>query len=72
VPKGNAKVQLAQYNDFFFLNASEGNEKRKTVLFYTYDKLNLLSCQFKPDNQNQHFHWIPFLKLKENSRFCKL
>ena len=73
MPKGNAKVQLAQYNDYLKKKkASEGNQKRKTLLFYTCDKLNLLSCHFKPDNQNQHFHWIPFPKLKEDSRSCKL
>ena len=75
MPKGNAKVQLAQYNDLKKKKkkkGSEGNQKRKTLLFYTYDKLNLLSCQFKLYNQNQHFHWIPFPKLKENSKICKL
>lgn len=73
MPKGNAKVQLAQHNDYFKKkNASEGNQKRKTLLFYTCDKLNLLSCQFKPDNQNPHFHWNPLPKSKENNKGSKL
>ena len=73
MPKGNAKVQLAQYNDYLKKkNASEGNQKRKTLLFYTCDKLNLLSCQFTPDNQNPDFHWISLPKIKDNIKTCRL
>ena len=38
--------------------------KRKTLIYIHTTNLNFLSCHFKLDNQDPHFHFIGFPSLK--------